>query len=80
MYKRIIEIIVDLSKNNFTLDKLSKKYNVSKQTIRNDIDVINDILDECHFEKITIKAGHILRPDNFTEIKRYINSKIAETN
>ena len=49
MYKRIIEIIVDLSKNNFTLDELSKKYNVSKQTIRNDIDVINDILDECHF-------------------------------
>ena len=80
MYKRIIEIIVDLSKNNFTLDELSKKYNVSKQTIRNDIDVINDILDECHFEKIIIKAGHILRPDNFTEIKRYINTKIEATN
>ena len=59
---------------------MSKKYNVSKQTIRNDIDVINDILDECHFEKIIIKAGHILRPDNFTEIKRYINTKIEATN
>ncbi len=42
--------------------------------------MINDILDECHFEKIIIKAGHILRPDNFTEIKRYINTKIEATN
>ena len=80
MYKRIIDIIVDFSHGNkWTLKQLSEKYHISIQSIRNDIHNINMLLDEYNFEKIEIKKGWILCPDNFTEIKRYVNQKLASS-
>lgn len=79
MHKRIIEMIVDLSKDTYSLEILSEKYHVSVQTIRNDIGEINEILKKSGFETLQVRKGIILRPDNFTEIKRQINSMITDT-
>ena len=81
MYKRIIELIVEFSyQTECTLEDLANKYQVSTQTIRNDINMINELLSEHHYEKIQIKKGVIICPENFTEIKRYVNLRASESN
>lgn len=81
MYKRIIELIVEFSyRTECTIEDLAFKYQVSPQTIRNDIHAINVLLSEHDYEKIQIHKGTVICPENFTEIKRYINLKASEAN
>jgi galactitol PTS system EIIC component len=80
MYKRNIELINDFSYHSpYTIAQLASQYQVSVQTIRNDINAINQMLSECNCEKIQIKSGSIIYPENFANIKKYINQKIAES-
>jgi hypothetical protein len=53
--KRMMDIIKEFSKQNddYTLIKLANRYSVSKRTIRNDIDAINDLLDEHKIDLIS---------------------------
>lgn len=80
MYKRNIELINDFSYHSpYTIAQLASQYQVSVQTIRNDINAINQMLSECNCEKIQIKSGSIIYPENFANIKKYINQKITES-
>ncbi len=68
MNKRQLEIINDLKKKQYTLDSLAEKHNISKRTIRNDLNKINDLLQENHFEPIILLAGGVIEPpESFEE-------------
>lgn len=68
MNKRTIDIIKEFSKqnNDLTLDELANRYSVTKRTIRNDIDEINNLLDKNRLNLISYgKGGSIVVPENF---------------
>ena len=45
MYRRFIQILENLlTSKEFTISELASKYNVSKQTIKNDLENINEFL------------------------------------
>lgn len=76
MYKRNIELINDFSYHSpYTIAQLASQYQVSVQTIRNDINAINQMLSECNCEKIQIKSGSIIYPENFANIKNTLTKK-----
>lgn len=73
MNKRIVEIIQFLLKQKTTITFLSEKYHVSERTIRNDIGVINDILQKNHLQKLQLGAnGKIICSDDFSNILEYL--------
>ena len=68
MNKRLMDIIKEFSKQNddYTLIKLANRYSVSKRTIRNDIDAINDLLDEHKIDLISYSTdGRVVIPGDF---------------
>lgn len=71
MNKRTIDIIKEFSKqnNDLTLDELAHRYSVTKRTIRNDIDEINNLLDDNQLNLISYgKGGSIVIPGDFVSL------------
>lgn len=80
MYKRLIDIVDDLSENKkLKIDDISEKYHVTNQTIRNDINNINELLNDSKRNNIGIDKGEISCPPDFYYIKRYINDVLKHT-
>lgn len=72
MNKRMLNIITDLYQLDitYTIESLSKKYNVSSRTIRNDLNSISDFLKENHISELSLDSGGIIkRNDDFINIK-----------
>ena len=62
MYRSFISIIQDLTEDgNYTIDNFADKYAVSKQTIRNDINSINQFLRSYNLSEIKIINGQIYK-------------------
>ena len=71
MNKRKMDIIKKFSKQNedYTLVELANRYSVSKRTIRNDIDAINDLLDEHKIGLISYgPGGRVVIPGDFARL------------
>ena len=77
MYRRFISIIQDLTEDgNYTIDNFADKYAVSKQTIRNDINSINQFLRSYNLSEIKIINGQIDKGESLIYGKKYINTYI----
>lgn len=78
MNKRIvsmIQILADLGEM-ITLGELAAKFQVSQRTIRNDLNIVNDLLKEQDLNGITLgKGGLILREEEFPEVLNCIDEK-----
>ena len=74
MYKRFISIIQELTEGgHYKVDDFARKYAVSKQTIRNDINSINKFLRNCNLSEVKIVNDRI-----WTEkfLKRYVKKNV----
>ncbi|MCH1972734.1 PTS sugar transporter subunit IIA [Muricomes sp. OA1] len=77
MYRRFISIIQDLTEDgNYTIDNFADKYAVSKQTIRNDINSINQFLRSYNLSEIKIINGQIDKGESLIYGKKFINTYI----
>ena len=69
MNQRIVSIINDLaSDGKISLDQLSKHYQISIRTLRNDINTINELLIDNGFCPITFEKGMVIRQRDFERI------------
>lgn len=66
MNQRIVLIINDLAADGeISLDQLSRCYHISKRTLRNDINTINELLIDNGFHPITFDKGMVIRQSDF---------------
>lgn len=78
MNKRTISIIQELCKTDrkITIFDLSKQFQVSERTIRNDLNVINDTLREYHMNELILeKGGQVVRGNGFETFLDIISQK-----
>ena len=78
MNKRTLSIIQELCEISHlvTINDLSKEYNVSQRTIRNDLTSINDILRENGLKEIELKSGGtIVRDNSFVDIRFFMTDQ-----
>ena len=81
MYKRIIQIIDQIVEDrNLSISELAGGYDVSAQTIRNDIKYLNKMLEKNDLQKIEISDGNIVRNKKFSAIKYYIGKQLEKEN
>lgn len=76
MNKRLVSIIYELNnlEKIITINDLSKQFNVSSRTIRNDLNAINDILQENNYPLLELKSGgQVNRNQSFSEILSLIS-------
>ena len=77
MYKRFISIIQDLTEDgHYKVDDFARKYAVSKQTIRNDINSINKFLRNCNLSEVKIVNDRIENRESLIYGKKFINTYI----
>lgn len=77
MYKRFISIIQDLTEGgHYKVDDFARKYAVSKQTIRNDINSINKFLRNCNLSEVKIVNDQIENRESLIYGKKFINTYI----
>ncbi|RGO25607.1 DeoR family transcriptional regulator [Dorea sp. OM02-2LB] len=77
MYKRFISIIQDLTEGgHYKVDDFARKYAVSKQTIRNDINSINKFLRNCNLSEVKIVNDRIENRESLIYGKKFINTYI----
>ncbi len=73
MNKRIVSIINDLATDRkVSLDQLSQYYNISKRTLRNDINSINLLLIENGLYPISLEKEFVIRQSDFGRIVQLI--------
>lgn len=74
MNKRIVEIINIIKSSDSNIHDLEKQFNVSNRTVRNDLKLINTILEENNLNKLEVRQGGcIYKGEDFNEIIRYID-------
>ena len=80
MYKRFISIIQDLTEDgHYKVDDFARKYAVSKQTIRNDINSINKFLRNCNLSEVKIVNDRIENRESLIYGKRKIASTCSKS-
>ena len=75
MNKRTVSMIHELcdSKEN-SLEKLAEKFQVSQRTIRNDLNLINDLLKENSLGAVELMKGGVIRvPEGFEKIQNILS-------
>lgn len=73
MNQRIVSIIKDLvPEGKISLDQLSQHYQISKRTLRNDINAINELLIDNGFCPITFDKGLVIRQSDFGRIMPFV--------
>lgn len=77
MNKRTNAIVQILCKKETnSIASLAQEFALSQRTIRNDLNVINEILNEHGLEQICLgKGGSIFLPENFADVWQYIVEK-----
>ena len=78
MNKRIVSMIRKLSntEQEISLTELAEEFQISQRTVRNDLNVINDLLTEQTLANIRLgKGGRILRQEDFPEILKSLDEK-----
>lgn len=74
MDKKTLDISLFISRNEeLRLEELSKKFNKSERSIRNDIDSINDFLRKNNMDLIVLKNGLVFLSLNENQIKEAFN-------
>ena len=74
MDKKTLDISLFISRNEeLSLEELSKKFNKSERSIRNDIDSINDFLKKNNMDSIVLKNGLVFLSLNENQIKEAFN-------
>ena len=77
MYRRFIQILENLlTSKEFTISELASKYNVSKQTIKNDLENINEFLSRFDLEPITYDKRGIYKGKGILSGKDTINKYV----
>lgn len=74
---KILQMLIDRDDRTYSLDGLAKSMNVTKKTLRSDLSMINDFLDEIGLSEITLNYEGVLQMgDDFdTEL---IGRKLSE--
>lgn len=75
MNKRILSVIHEINKNkNCTIQYLSRQFQVSERTIRNDLNTINDLLSASELPSLELKSeGRIIKNAEFSNILDYVS-------
>lgn len=78
IYKRMISIIEDITERHLVeLSVLAKKNKVSKQTLKNDINNINELLITNHLQQLSLVDDIIINIVDLVEVKKFINDYIT---
>lgn len=76
MNQRIVSIINYLATNStISLDDLSKHHQISKRTLRNDINAINLLLSENGLNPITLEREMVIRQSDFKQLMQILQER-----